>query len=469
MHNVTNVPHRIKYEDDIAVGEPAVLRLPSGIILRLNGPAALVWQCIDGNKDIDQIVQDIQQTFPESYHSIPAHVTDLITNLVAHGLVELAPSARYRVIDPTQMPPGVLFLANHGGAINEASLMYHAAGVPLWLAGPLLRDTLPNVLLPEQVDLYHGREVEIAYTIGEIRKLIEDGKIGIVLFVVPEDTQQIQSVLGDIPLILRHSTGDNERLKGSAPYSFMSPSASAIDFVSAPNQWKSVKCADFRRLDSMREGDGVPISQRRGFFTFINHFQRFTDSYATYLALREAVADLDLRHYGDGSSFGVRNAYEALMGARATVHIKDDGVCCNAVIESISVGVPVIMDRKSCQILGLDHYVVHGQSGLLFDTVAEGAEILRRLDKDDKYLAKLSERTLALARQRCQLGSIDIKEFKGFLNRALDSTCLRGVNPGHPEKSAMAGRQHSPDPWERVFFLHPSGTKPEIRNPSYPF
>jgi hypothetical protein len=430
MHNLTDVPHQIAQEEPEESNDATILRLASNNSKHwLNPSAELVWRCIDGVTDIGRIVQDLQEVFPDSSHSIQADVTSLLNKFVSDGLIELAPSARYRPNIPIQKPPGVLFLANHGAAIAEACLMYRAAEVPLWLAGPLLRDVLPNVLTPHQADLYRDGEAKIAYTIGQIHQLIIEGKIGVVVFVVPEDSELIRSIIGDVPLVLRHSTGSNERLKRSAPYSFISPSASAINFVNAPNQYQNKKCVDFQRLDETRKSNGLPVSQRQGFFTFINGYQRFSDSYATYRALCKAAGELDLRYYGEGSHLGSRNADEALMVARATVHIKADGVCCNAVIESISAGVPVVMDRNSCVVLGLESYVVHGESGLLFDTVEEGVAVLRKLAEDDEYLDQLSKSTLALARRRCQLDNSDILNIKNFLIRATDSACLSSNRP----------------------------------------
>lgn len=469
---ITDVPHKTAVEESAYSGEATVLRSTFNDYQHLLNPSAqIVWRCIDGVTDVSGIVENLQGLFPASIDSIQKDVTDLLATLVLDGLIELASSARYRPNRASEKPPGVLFLANHGAAIKEASILYRAAGVPLWLAGPLLRDILPYALQPEQVDIYKDGDINIAYTAAEIRTLITEGVIGVVVFVIPELANLIRAVLGNVPLVLRHSTGDKFRLKQAAPYSLFSPSANMLGEVNAPNQWQSVKCVDFEQGDLLQEATELPVSDRSGIFTFINHYQpRCSDSYAVYQALKSSIPDIDLKHYGEGSDLGTRSAFDALKGARATLHIKDDGVCCNAVIESISVGVPVVMDRVSYRALGLEKYVVDHVSGMLFDTVEEGAAILRKLSEDDEYLEQLRETTLQHARKCYQLDSGSIDEFRRFLNRALDGRILEASNPECLAVSKKrSGGRFDIHPSERIFFLHPLGEKPEVHDSSFQF
>jgi hypothetical protein len=106
-----------------------------------------------------------------------------------------------------------------------------------------------------------------------------------------------------------------------------------------------------------------------------------------------------------------------MFGSKATIHIKDRHVCCNAVIDSISVGTPVIVDDETVELLALEDYVVHMVSGVRFKTVDEAVEWIRMLDQDDDLLDVLSQRTREFARHKLLNTSQDIKRFRLFLEK----------------------------------------------------
>jgi hypothetical protein len=119
------------------------------------------------------------------------------------------------------------------------------------------------------------------------------------------------------------------------------------------------------------------------------------------------------------SPHGHVNDLETMARARATLHFKDKGSCCNAVIDSISVGTPVLIDSETLKTLGAEDYLVHMVSGIVVENADDAAEWIQRLHGDDMFLEELCYRTREFARLKLKITSDDVARFREFIAKTL--------------------------------------------------
>jgi hypothetical protein len=62
-------------------GELLLYNPSSAVTLHLNGPSAIVWQLCDGERSAAQIIELVQQNYPEQAAQIAADVTSVIDDL----------------------------------------------------------------------------------------------------------------------------------------------------------------------------------------------------------------------------------------------------------------------------------------------------------------------------------------------------------------------------------------------------
>jgi len=100
--------------------------------------------------------------------------------------------------------------------------------------------------------------------------------------------------------------------------------------------------------------------------------------------------------------------------SRATVHLKDSGICCFAIVRSMAMATPVVVDRltyENCFLDSIEGLTVCGNAG-------EIAAELRRLASDDAYWLERSTATLSLARKQFTCDDDLGQRFCEFLERA---------------------------------------------------
>lgn len=74
---------QVVFVDDEAV----VVDEATGRLALLNGPGAIVWQCLDGESTLEEICLDIADELEVSFETVLADSERLITELAAQGLV----------------------------------------------------------------------------------------------------------------------------------------------------------------------------------------------------------------------------------------------------------------------------------------------------------------------------------------------------------------------------------------------
>jgi hypothetical protein len=69
-------------------GELLLYNPSSAVTLHLNGPSAIVWQLCDGQRAAADIVQLVQEAYPDQNAQIKQDVTDVIDDLLERKVLE---------------------------------------------------------------------------------------------------------------------------------------------------------------------------------------------------------------------------------------------------------------------------------------------------------------------------------------------------------------------------------------------
>jgi hypothetical protein len=311
----------------------------------------------------------------------------------------------------------LLFASGHGGSTKEISQLCKKSGVQLVLPGEATRELLSHLVKDADAQQY---STSLLATADEIKQAIVARKVHAWLVARPESIEKIRENFGsDIPIIARHSINSFDKYKKLGLKNFISPSRTALRQMNAPNQWLSVKARNFS--EAVYAADVLSARERRGYFSYIHHYSEYWKrAYGFFSEIVNLVdGAVPIENFGKGTTKGIVDDDHTMAKSKATLHIKDGQVCCNAPINSIALGIPVLMDYETLQKLGLQDYIIHQVSGLLFDTPQECVRWIQILENDPEYLDELSKRTKTFARLKCQYSSQDYLQFRKLLHKAL--------------------------------------------------
>lgn len=125
----------------------------------------------------------------------------------------------------------------------------------------------------------------------------------------------------------------------------------------------------------------------RNIVSLINHYKytaskrkwsRPENSYQAYKYVEQNSPGFHFTHFGaPHNQVGFDAAVQIQYEARYTIHIKYWGHVCNAVVKSLALGTPVIMDEATFRIGRYQSYVRHGQNGLVLKDKHEIVEYLK--------------------------------------------------------------------------------------------
>jgi len=310
----------------------------------------------------------------------------------------------------------LLFASGHGGATKEIALLCKHAGIQLSLPGSDTREPLKHLVKDEDGERLG---LPVYKTMRDIAQAIRNNEVNGWLVAKPEVMVSIRKHFGDtVPIAARHSVNSFDKYQKFGLNNFISPSRTALKKMGAANQWLSVKARNHEDYDKFIE-KRPPVQRRQGFFSYIHHYEQYWKrAYSFFSEVQRQLAGAVLtENYGKDTTGGMVDDHKTMIKSKATLHIKDGQVCCNAPINSICLGIPVLMDYETLERLGMEDYIVHQVSGLLFETPEECVKWISILDQDDAFLEELSRRTLEFARLKCSYTSQDYLQFATFLYR----------------------------------------------------
>lgn len=310
----------------------------------------------------------------------------------------------------------LLFASGHGGSTKEIKALCELAGVELILPGKATQEQLRHLATEKEAERLG---LSCLSSFEEIGAAIRNGDVNGWLVALPEAIEGIRKTFKHhVPIAARHSVNAFSKYQKLGLRNFISPSRTALKKLGAENSYLSVKVRDFDEYDQFSP-QVKPARSRKGFYSYIHHYKRYWKRAGTFFEEVQALVGgaVPVENYGKDSAGGEVNDRKTMVKAKATLHIKDGQVCCNAPITSICLGIPVLMDYETLATLGMEDYIIHNVSGLLFETPQQCVDAIRLLETEHDYLDELSARTKAFARLKCKYSTNDIRGFKTFLHR----------------------------------------------------
>jgi hypothetical protein len=315
----------------------------------------------------------------------------------------------------------LVFLSGHHRHTQEMAIRCHEAGIQLSLPPESTQDLLRHYVYKGLIPHFGLEAYGVHYyeRYEDLKRAVDRGRVHAFMVSRPEHLDLVRKHFGSLPIAADHMVNQYDEYRARGLRSFLSPSRRALALMDAPNQALSIKVRDFAALEKTIVDHGLPVRERRGFYSYIHHYERrWPRAYGLFTAISETLRGaVDVRNFGRESPHGEVPDLPTMLRSRATLHIKDAQVCCNAVIDSITLGIPVLVDEETIERLGLEDYVLHMVSGIRFRTADEAVEWIRILDGDDGLLADLSDRTREFAWRKCRDTPEDVERFRQFVER----------------------------------------------------
>ncbi len=96
-------------------------------------------------------------------------------------------------------------------------------------------------------------------------------------------------------------------------------------------------------------------------------WSRVENSYLAYKYIEKNSPQFSFHHYGyPHSQVSFEDAVKIQYDARYTIHVKYWGHVCNAVVKSLALGTPVIMDEMTFNVGRYRSYIRNGENSLVF-------------------------------------------------------------------------------------------------------
>jgi len=106
------------------------------------------------------------------------------------------------------------------------------------------------------------------------------------------------------------------------------------------------------------------------------------NSFYVYKRIVEKVKKFVFQQYGTpGNALPFEAANEVQFNARYTLHVKYWGHVCNAVVKSLALGTPVIMDETTFKKGRYQAYVKHKENGLILNSEQEIVDYLNSAEE----------------------------------------------------------------------------------------
>lgn len=333
----------------------------------------------------------------------------------------------------------LLFFAVHGGDAAGMALLCHGAGIGLDLGGVGNEVVFTNTSVGERID-FRRLGVE-SPSDDEIRDNVGRGVYSAVGVCIPPQVDDVRENLlplagSPLPVVVHHTANYFDDFRELGIRNFFSPSQRALDLLPECHTYLHRKLLDIDNFPP-----SVDVTQRTGFASFIHEYEEYwPHAYAKFRQLNRLLNAPRIREYGIGSRDGlVDDDIDAMRHSRATVQIKDAGICCYAVLRSMCVGTPVIMDQETYELGFYDKL----EGPKVFDTIDEVRVELERLQSDDAYWNQQSEEVLSAARRQFTYDDQLGQQFREFIRSAVPDSDVAPDTSSKSSSVSLAGLHES--------------------------
>lgn len=307
--------------------------------------------------------------------------------------------------------PSILFASMHGSAAMEIAILCNGAGVKMYtpIYGSNLISTLVNI-----GDMQHLGSLGVTLLRdSEIKDLLTSGGIDAIFLTTPEQILQLRKNIDPIkklPFVVRHGVNAFDKFMALETKNFLSPSPHGLSQMPGCHRFLMRKMVPWEILPK----SDTYGWQRSGFHSYIHNFaKKWPHAIRKFEMLKGMLDDtMTLDWYGWESPKGTVNDLFTMKSSRGTIHIKDGQVACNAVIRSMAVGTPVLMDRetyKKCFFDGIDGILVE-------DDIMGVLKMMKKL-QDNEFLDEACEDAYFMAKKQFTFTNDLGDEFISFLEK----------------------------------------------------
>jgi hypothetical protein len=289
----------------------------------------------------------------------------------------------------------ILFFSMHGCAAQEITILCKESGVGICFPRKDESGGVRTLTEDAEHGTLTGLGAEIIQTSEEVRDRFASGEFTAVMLANPRQIREYNSTLSVLrpgtPFIIRHGLNSFTKFRNHGTKNFLTCSQQAIYAMDECNCFLSRKLIPWKIFPR-----GGWAEDRRGFASYIHHYQKHYPG--EYVKFREMSDDLgkkglSLKNFGYESPNGMVDDLSEMTQSIATVHLKGGNALCNAVIRSMAVGTPVLMDQWTYVRCFFDQV-----KGIIVTDDLVGDAV--RLAEDEDYLEEKIEETLISAKKQ---------------------------------------------------------------------
>jgi hypothetical protein len=162
---------------------------------------------------------------------------------------------------------------------------------------------------------------------------------------------------------------------------YLSPSAKHLALLTGSNKLLYPKLILRETLP-----DPESVEERSRFFSYIHWMDEYWPIASEKMRRLNTISMVTVENFGFGSPSGVVDDLAYMRKAKGTVHLKDQGLTCNAPIRSLALGTPVVMDYDTYN----NGYYDNITGITVVNSLDDLANEIEKLDSDIDYLQKKS-------------------------------------------------------------------------------
>lgn len=299
----------------------------------------------------------------------------------------------------------ILFASTHGSLATELSILTKNIGARLFLTTSNSA-IIPTATKPHEKQYFEKLGAIFIEDDDDLSKKLDYQFFDTIVIAVPQQLMNISKT--KTPIIAMTGTSSIWEFKDIK--NVMCPSQKALDMLD-PNCNKML-------YPKLLNWEVMPKDthsyNRYGFSSFINCYDTLWQySKTKFDEIKKMLPETKIEWYGSGSKKGIVDDLRVMRKSKATIHIKDKGMCCNAPIRSMGTGTPVLMDQET-----YDKGYFDSIEGIIVrNSLEELRSEIEKIDRDEDYLEDLSESAYFSAKRQFSCSSSHATNFKMFLGR----------------------------------------------------
>lgn len=275
----------------------------------------------------------------------------------------------------------IIMFSMHGSGGTELTILCRQSGVEMWMAPPNCQ-IIRTLTKPEEIPYFEGLGAKFFANDMEVLKALSSDDYAGIILATPEQIDQYRETGTRIPFIIRHGLNSFKKFIKHDTKNFITCCHRAAENLPGCHYFHNRKLIPFEQF---RKPECTP-EMKANFRSYVHHYEKWKTAYEKFNKLN-AMLSTPVVNYGAGTPMGEVPDLPFMDSSRATIHIKDGNAVCNAVVRSMVMRTPVIMDRESFQKCFFDDI----KGIIVKDDIQGVAEEIRKIDDSDDYLQEKIE------------------------------------------------------------------------------